>query len=319
MSFSIKNSSLERMVNQTTFDLSTNIVNKNGSPFVNNSIAIGNNAGLYNQGFDSISIGTNNSEFNQGDFAISIGAMDIGLYGATGAQFNQNFGAVSIGSGSGGINQGTGAVAIGLFSGAINQGFSSIGIGSGGGDMNQASNSICFMAGYNDFSCETPGLFVNPVRIYSSTGFTGYTGFTGMNCVSYNPDTCELFANTAKTFVINHPVSSDRYLVHACVEGPESAVFYRGKGEITNNSSVEISLPEYVDKFATNFTVHITPIYDGFANKIYNASEVINGQFSVYGTDGKFHWTVFGQRDEIEIEPKKIDVDVKGFGPYTYL
>ena len=46
---------------------------------------------------------------------------------------------------------------------------------------------------------------------------------------------------------------SSKYLVHVCLEGPEAAVYYRGKGEITNNNSVVIYLPDYVKNLATDF------------------------------------------------------------------
>jgi len=40
-----------------------------------------------------------------------------------------------------------------------------------------------------------------------------------------------------KTFIINHPLDDSKYLVHACLEGPEAGIYYRGDGEITNNES----------------------------------------------------------------------------------
>ena len=80
----------------------------------------------------------------------------------------------------------------------------------------------------------------------------------------------------------------------------------------------KIQLPEYVKNLATEFTIQITPIYDGKI-KMYNTSTVINNEFTVYGENGKFFWTVFGTRDSIIIEPNKIDVDVKGTGPYRWV
>jgi len=49
----------------------------------------------------------------------------------------------------------------------------------------------------------------------------------------------------------------NKYLSHACLEGPEDGVYYRGEGKI-ENKSVEISLPDYVDALAHNFTVQLT-------------------------------------------------------------
>ena len=103
------------------------------------------------------------------------------------------------------------------------------------------------------------------------------------------------------------------------MEGPEAGVYYRGTNKIVNNESVTIDLPSYVDALATDFTVQITPIYDG-KNKFYSAGRVVNGQFTVYGENGEFYWLVQGKRESnIDIEPRKNSVDVKGVGPYRWI
>ena len=135
----------------------------------------------------------------------------------------------------------------------------------------------------------------------------------------WNSTTFEIQAiSTSKTFVIDHPKDKSKYLVHACLEGPESGVYYRGKGEITNGESVNILLPDYVDKLATDFTIQITPIFKGKIITL-NASEVVNNNFTVYGENCKFFWLVQGKRDNIEVEPIKKNVDVKGSGPYKWI
>jgi hypothetical protein len=125
-------------------------------------------------------------------------------------------------------------------------------------------------------------------------------------------------------------------LVHACLEGPEAGVYYRGEGEIKDeNEFVEIVLPEYVKHIAKDFTVIVTPIcnidYDSFENNdieyIKNtktpeviASEIQNNEkFFVAGDKCKFNWFVVGKRLNIQVEPNKKDVTVKGDGPYTYI
>ena len=143
------------------------------------------------------------------------------------------------------------------------------------------------------------------------------------NLLMVNTTTGVIYNSTAtspetKTFVIEHPTNENKYLVHACLEGPEAGVYYRGKGEITNNEYVEIKLPHYVEKLAFDFTVQITPIY---GNKIVtlNSSEIENNAFKVYGENAKFHWTVYGNRHYINVEPDKDTVNVKGNGPYLYI
>ena len=143
---------------------------------------------------------------------------------------------------------------------------------------------------------------------------TSAVGVTGV--VSYNSGT--YYYDSTKTFVINHPINPEKLLVHGCLEGPEAGVYYRGKGEIINNECVEIMLPHYVEKLASEFTVQITTIYNGKIVTL-NASEVENNKFSVYGENARFHWSVHGKRYDIDVEPNRDSVDVKGSGPYLYI
>ena len=126
-------------------------------------------------------------------------------------------------------------------------------------------------------------------------------------------------SGTAKSFVIDNPTNKNKYLVHACLEGPEAGVYYRGKGEILNNVSTIISLPDYVKELATYFTVHLTPIYCGKEIKQLYTSEVEDNCFTVYGENCKFFWLVQGKRCDIEVEPYKKDVKLKGDGPYKWI
>jgi len=123
-----------------------------------------------------------------------------------------------------------------------------------------------------------------------------------------------------KTFVIDHPLDENKYLIHGCLEGPESGVYYRGIGEITDGESTVIKLPLYVESLAYNFTVNITPIYNGEYNiSPLQSSIVEDNKFSVYGTNARFYWIVYGTRCNITIEPDKNMVDVKGDGPYKWI
>lgn len=146
-----------------------------------------------------------------------------------------------------------------------------------------------------------------------TAGAQGPVGPTGKSCIGPTGPT------GSKTFVINHPNDDDKYLVHACLEGPETGVYYRGKGEISNNVSTTIELPNYVDTFAKDFTVQITPIFNGGELIVLNTSNVVDNKFTVYGKSCKFFWHVYGNRGDIFVEPLKMLVDVKGTGPYLYI
>jgi hypothetical protein len=154
-----------------------------------------------------------------------------------------------------------------------------------------------------------PGV-IGPIGLPGATGPIGPTGPTGVGCIG---------PPGPKTFVIDHPTNQEKYLVHACLEGPEAGVYYRGIGEITNGHSVLVQLPEYVDALASDFNIQVTGIYNGTKVKVYNVSLVEQGSFTVYGENGAFHWLVIGRRGTIDVEPNKSDVVVKGDGPYLWI
>ena len=143
------------------------------------------------------------------------------------------------------------------------------------------------------------------------TGSTGMTGPTGRNCIGPT--------GPSKSFIIDHPTDPNKYLVHVCLEGPEAGVYYRGVGEVVNNASTVIQLPDYVANLASDFTIQLTAVYDGVKVKTYNFTEVENNEFTVYGENGKFHWLVIGKRHDIVVEPMKSDVELKGEGPYLWI
>jgi hypothetical protein len=147
-----------------------------------------------------------------------------------------------------------------------------------------------------------------------STGVTGYTGPQGPTGRSCRGPT------GPKSFIIEHPLNAEKYLVHACLEGPEAGVYYRGKGEIIDNESVAIQLPDYVSKLASDFTIQVTSIYSKERSEpnLLQASSVENNEFKVYGKNGKFYWIVYGLRNEILVEPNKDSINVNGDGPYKW-
>jgi hypothetical protein len=127
----------------------------------------------------------------------------------------------------------------------------------------------------------------------------------------------------SKTFVIEHPVDKSKHLVHAVVEGPESAVFYRGEAELHDGKAVVI-LPDYFEALTRkrSRTVQLTPK----GKKPFGLSyeDIEDGRFAVYATEpnGRFSWEVKAVRADIEpleAEISKRDVSVIGFGPYTYI
>jgi hypothetical protein len=286
----------------------------------NNAIALGNSAGKINQGINSIALGNNAGISNQSQSSIALGTLagnnaqganSLALGNQAGRD-SQGSDAIALGNGAGFSTQGTKSIAIGNVAGGINQGLYSIAIGTNAGVNNQPANSIILNSSGNVLNADNSGFYVRPIRTTSDFN---------KNALTYDPTTGEILENSGKTFVINHPTKSDNYLVHAAIEGPEAGVYYRGEAKIENNKSVVVSLPDYVSAFANNFTIQITPIYEGDEddNLVLRTSRVKNNSFSVYGKNASFYWVVYGQRGSVEVEPKKSDVELRGDGPYKYL
>jgi hypothetical protein len=173
----------------------------------------------------------------------------------------------------------------------------------------------------------TTGLFVAPVREAPVDDYRLLMYSTTLNEVLY----ADASSNQSKTFVINHPVHNDRYLVHSCLEGPESGVYYRGIGHFeVNESEITIQLPNYVKYLASELTSVVTPVVKSNSTPYYLAtSEVVDGEFTVFrypiiepknlSTKSSFNWIVIGKRADIDVEPYKKDVTIKGDGPYRYI
>src|SRR5690606_26299208 len=130
-----------------------------------------------------------------------------------------------------------------------NQGIRAIAIGQNAGQTAQNANSICLNASGIGFAVTSVGFWVNPVRTAAGGGGVPLLSLLGN----------EIVRNTDKTFVIEHPIDKNKYLVHACLEGPESGVYYRGDSIINYKKNKTILLPDYVQYLASNFTVHVTP------------------------------------------------------------
>lgn len=125
----------------------------------------------------------------------------------------------------------------------------------------------------------------------------------------------------SKTFIINHPLEADRWLVHATLEGPESGVYYRGQGRTDYEGNAVCDLPAYAAALCDpgKWSVHLTAIDvpDALA-----ASRIRDGQFRVTGPSFvDFWWVAYGVRADIVplfVEPHRDEITVSGDGPYRY-
>jgi hypothetical protein len=132
-----------------------------------------------------------------------------------------------------------------------------------------------------------------------------------------------------KTFVIDHPLDPDRYLVHATLEGPEAAVFYRGTARLAEGRA-EIRLPDYADALTDpdSWTVQLSNVggFDRLALADLDGRCVRKGRFVVLAQDPSstqaFQWEAKGTRRDqgaLDPEPPCRGLDVHSVGPYTFL
>ena len=253
-----------------------------------NGVAIGDRAGFFLQGGETVAIGHQ-----------------------AGHSYQKN-GSVAIGTFAGYVDQGLYCTAIGPYAGYYSQGSQAVAIGPGSGFTLQASSSIAIGGTPPAPSYASNRTYMGPLRVLASPP----TGILQWNSADY-----ELLYNTAKTFVIDHPIEKEKYLVHACLEGPEAGVYYRGKGKIyKDNSVVEVLLPDYVKKIGKKFTIFVSPIKNKKVNKIIS-SDVVNGsKFYVAAKKAcDFFYIVYCCREEIQTEVLKNAKKVVGHGPYVYL
>ena len=166
----------------------------------------------------------------------------------------------------------------------------------------------------------------NGSAVTGRTNGTGYAGYfenmgtvAGLNDIALVAKTADPIGNWAgyfegdiyvtddlsvkdgKYFMIDHPTKPDHILLHACLEGPEKGVFYRGQAHLINGEAIVI-LPDYFETLTRkeNRTVLLTP--KGTRPFLLSCTDVVNGKFTVYGTksDGEFFWEVKAVRGDVE-------------------
>ena len=148
------------------------------------AVAIGQFAGISQQGCSSVAVGRIAGAVNQGCSSVAIGfgaggacqrchAVAIGF---DAAQTNQSINSIAIGSGAGGFSQGGCAVAIGLAAGQVNQGISAIAIGARAGLCHQANNSIILNSTGGCLNGRDSGFYVAPIRCHSSANIIAPVG-----------------------------------------------------------------------------------------------------------------------------------------------
>jgi hypothetical protein len=107
-------------------------------------------------------------------------------------------------------------------------------------------------------------------------------------------------ASSKKSFDIPHPSEKNKRLRHVCIEGPEAAVYTRGKIEGTNI----IHLPEYWRDLVDTETisVHLTPI--GSYQELFFKEIKWGNQIKIQNNAGghiSCYYTVTGVRKDVSV------------------
>lgn len=117
-----------------------------------------------------------------------------------------------------------------------------------------------------------------------------------------------------KSFKIVHPQDSSKYLIHACLEGPENGVYYRGEGQTGEDGLATITLPDYFEALTakTGRSVLLTELIEDDDTEMgkVGASRVKDGKFTVRSeyASQRFYWEVKAVR--ADVDPLTVTADI---------
>ncbi|MAR20572.1 MAG: hypothetical protein CMD25_00695 [Flavobacteriales bacterium] len=120
----------------------------------------------------------------------------------------------------------------------------------------------------------------------------------GTQSPSYTLEVIGDIVGSSKSFLIDHPTQSDKKLMHACIEGPEHGVYFRGKSQDSG-----IQAPEYWSGLVhiDSMTVDVTPI--GPNQSIYVDRIEDNGDVYVGANTDEplnYFYVIYGERKDID-------------------
>ena len=116
----------------------------------------------------------------------------------------------------------------------------------------------------------------------------------------------DVVAQGAKKFAIVHPLTPGKTLVHAALEGPEAAVYYRGEAHLVAGR-IEVELPDYFEALtrAAGRTMMLTNVdgFDRLAVARQAGRQVADGKFIVVSdnpaSSQAFTWEVKAVRADL--------------------
>tara|TARA_Y100000401_G_scaffold33134_1_gene24503 strand:+ start:250 stop:840 length:591 start_codon:yes stop_codon:yes gene_type:complete len=120
----------------------------------------------------------------------------------------------------------------------------------------------------------------------------------GTTSASYALQVNGSIVGSYKSFLIDHPTKEGKQLMHSCIEGPEHAVYFRGKSNLN-----VIKMPDYWEGLVDldTMTVELTAI--GANQNIYVDSIAENGEVTVGSNTDEplnYFYVVYGERKDID-------------------
>ena len=101
----------------------------------------------------------------------------------------------------------------------------------------------------------------------------------------------------SKNFVIDHPTKEGMKLVHSCIEGPEAAVYYRGRVQ-----SDTITLPDYWSGLVRDGTITVQLTPNGSFQHLYVVSTSLS-EIKIGAAEGETidcYYTIYGERADLD-------------------
>jgi hypothetical protein len=130
----------------------------------------------------------------------------------------------------------------------------------------------------------------------------------GVTNPSYKLQVGGSIVGTSKSFLIKHPTKEGKKLLHACIEGPENGVYYRGK-----STSNIIEMPDYwiglvhIDSMTVDITA-IGPNQDIYVDSISDDGDVTIGSNTEFPLN--YFYVIYGERKDIgKLEIEIVDAE----------
>ena len=172
------------------------------------------------------------------------------------------------------------------------------------GTANSTTNFVSFGGGTSSADAATTLAFYTASAVNNTVGTermritsAGNVGI-GTDSPGYKLEVNGSIVGSSKSFLIDHPTQTGKKLMHACIEGPENGVYFRGRSQETG-----VQAPEYWSGLVDidSMTVDVTPI--GPNQSIYVERIDDNGDICVGSNTEEplnYFYVVYGERKDID-------------------